>query len=755
MNVSYLTSDAQPASGQAAKARHERSHARRHHSARPALVSALALLTLAGGAFAPLPASAQRRPKSPDEERTDFRPPSVPLVTHDPYFCVWSNADHLTDDWTRHWTGAVNPLVGLVRIDGKPLRWAGPQPKGVPAMAQAGLEIYPTRTVYHMEAEGVRLNITFLSPLLPTNLEVMSRPVTYVTWDAQAIDDKTHAVSLYFDCTGEWAVNEPSQTINESVSIENGMLVGKAGTDTQKILSRSGDNLRIDYGYFYVAVPTANARQTIAPADESRDVFGQVRKIEMSPLTFPRAARDNWPAITNVIDMGRVGKTSVLRHALLAYDELYEVQLMGKNLRPYWKRNGMTAEQLLAIAERQYKTVTAECKRFDDEIMADLTRQGGERYQRLVTLAYRQCLSAHGLAADEAGNPLLFPKENFSNGCISTVDILYPSSPFFLLFNTNLLRAQLTPVMEYAQGGKWKFPFAPHDLGQYPLANGQVYGGGENNERDQMPVEESGNMILILAAMAKADGNADYAAKYWPLLTRWAAYLRDKGLDPENQLCTDDFAGHLAHNTNLSLKAIEALGGYALLADMTGHKDEAQSYRKTAQDFAAKWQTMASAGDHYKLTFDGKDETWSQKYNLVWDRILGLNLFPASVTDSEIAYYKAHQNKYGLPLDNRKSYTKLDWTLWSATLAPSQDDFRALVSPLYDWSNATPSRVPLTDWFETTNGREVGFQARSVVGGLAIKMLADPAMWHKWADRATTKATPSRGANKKVVTTRN
>ena len=234
--------------------------------------------------------------------------------------------------------------------------------------------------------------------------------------------------------------------------------------------------------------------------------------------------------------------------------------------------------------------------------------------------------------------------------------------------------------MDYAQGGKWKFPFAPHDLGQYPLREW----AGVRRRGEQRARPDARGRVGQHDPDAGGDGESGRQRelrrnKYWPLLTRWAAYLRDKGLDPENQLCTDDFAGHLAHNTNLSLKAIEALGGYALLADMTGHKDEAQSYRKTAQEFAARWQTMASAGDHYKLTFDGKDETWSQKYNLVWDKILGLNLFPASVTDTEIAYYKAHQNKYGLPLDNRKSYTKLDWTLWSATLAPSGEDFRALV----------------------------------------------------------------------------
>ena len=718
-----------------------------------AIVGAIGLLMVAG--LASQKADAQRRntPKSPTEERGDFRPPSVPLVTHSPYFSVWSNANSLTDDFTRHWTGAIQPIEGLIRIDDKPYRWAGPEPKAVPALSFTGLEIYPTRSIYHMEGGGVRLNITFLSPLLPANLEIASRPVTYVTWSAESIDGKNHPVTLYFDCTGEWAVNTPDQTVNETTSVQNGLLVGKIGTEEQKFLTKAGDNLRIDYGYFYVAVPgnQGSPKQTILPADASRVMFSEIGRPNLQPMTFPRPARDGWPAITNTISFGTVGKNPISRHILLAYDELYEVQLLGKNLLPYWKRNGMTAEQLLATAEQQYKSVEALCRAFDTEIMADLAKQGGERYQRLVALAYRECWAAHGLAADAQGNPLLFPKENFSNGCISTVDILYPSSPFFLLFNTNLLRAQLTPVMDYANSGRWKFPFAPHDLGTYPLANGQVYGGGERDERDQMPVEESGNMILIVAAMAKSDGNADYATKYWLLLTRWAAYLRDKGLDPENQLCTDDFAGHLAHNTNLSLKAIEALGAYAMLCNMTGHKADGDTYRKTAQDYAARWQEMAKAGDHFKLTFDGAPETWSQKYNLVWDRLLGLNLFPTNVANSEISFYKTKQNKYGLPLDNRKEYTKLDWTVWTATLATTPEDFRALVAPLYDFVSATSRRVPLTDWFNTPDANYVGFQARSVVGGLAIKMLADPLMWHKWSSRAQASKTPARQEKRKVV----
>ena len=150
---------------------------------------------------------------------------------------------------------------------------------------------------------------------------------------------------------------------------------------------------------------------------------------------------------------------------------------------------------------------------------------------------------------------------------------------------------------------------------------------------------------------------------------------------------------------------------------------------------AERWQRMADDGDHYRLAFD-KPGTWSQKYNLVWDRLLGLNLFPPAVARKEISFYKTKLNRYGLPLDNREAYTKLDWIVWTATLADTDEDFKTFVAPVYRFVNESPSRVPLTDWFGTTDGKQVGFQARSVVGGVYVKLLADPALWKKWNARA-------------------
>ncbi|HWG19059.1 MAG TPA: DUF4965 domain-containing protein [Terracidiphilus sp.] len=660
------------------------------------------------------------------------RPPAVPLIAHDPYFSVWSFADRLTDADTVHWTGKRQPIHGLARIDGKTYRWMGAEPRDVPAMEQTGLRVTPTHTIYDFAADGVSLTVTFFTPALPHDLDVLSRPVTYLTLTASA--DSPHDISALVDVDPVIAVNTADEPVTWGRSRAAGLTVLNVGSRDQRVLNRPGDDLRIDWGYFHLAVPDGVGASGAASPSALHHFVENGAIPSSDDMEMPRMPRNGAAHLAVLLLFGNV-TAPVSRHVLLAYTEEFNIEYLNRRLRPYWQRNGETVEEMLSTAERDYASLEQRGARFDADLTADLEKSGGPGYAQLAILAYRQTLAAHGLAADFDGTPMLFPKENFSNGCISTVDVLYPSAPFFLFFNPELLQAQLKPVMEYAALPRWKWPFAPHDLGTYPLANGQVYGGGERTEEDQMPVEESGNLLILVAAMERELGNWDFARQYWPQFKKWAQYLRDKGLDPANQLSTDDFAGHLAHNANLSIKAIEGLAAFAEMARGAGKPEIANEYDQLAHDMAAKWQTMAINGDHYKLAFD-KPGTWSQKYNLVWDKILGLNLFPARVRQAEIAFYLKHLNRFGLPLDNRAAYTKLDWETWTATLADNPADWNALMEPIGRWINEGPSRVPLTDWYDTQTGKQEGFQARTVVGGVYIKVLADNALAEKWRQRS-------------------
>jgi hypothetical protein len=691
-----------------------------------ALVGGLTTVRVAGQ-------TAQRNTGSRPAPADAFRPPAVPLVAYDPYFSIWSPADRLTDAATVHWTGRAHPLTSLIRVDGEPARLMGATPANIAALPQTSVTVRPTRTIYTFANAKVRVTLTFLTPSLPSDLELLSRPVTYITWAVASADGKTHQVQIYFDCGADIAVNTTDQSVQLDYPTVDGLVVARVGTVEQPVLARRGDDVRIDWGFGYLAAPGG------AGAVVAGGMGGRMRSGFATSGTIPAAAGPIAAAPVSmgrhtmavVWDLGIVGAQSATRYAMLAYDDIKSIRYFANDLPAYWRRNGATMETTLAAAARERDALDARSAAFDADLQRDLDRAGGPKYAAIAMLAYRQTSAATKLVADTNGQPLLFSKENFSNGCIGTVDVIYPQAPQSLLFGPALAKALVVSNLDYASSPRWKFPFAPHDLGTYPHATGQVYGGGEQTEENQMPVEETGNMLLLVAAIAKMEGHADFAGRYWPVLLKWAVYLRDKGFDPENQLSTDDFAGHLAHNVNLSVKAILAIGAFAQLSRLRGDQALASEYRTLAEQFAARWTKQADDGDHFRLAFD-QPGTWSQKYNLVWDRLLGLNLFPASVAQKEMAFYRRTQERYGLPLDNRRLYTKLDWITWTATLTGSRDDFDALVTPVYDFLNATPHRVPMTDWYWTHDATKTGFQARSVVGGVFLKLLYDESVWKKW-----------------------
>ncbi len=599
-------------------------------------------------------------------------------------------------------------LVDLVKEKSDP---------SVKVAKQTSVDMNATQTIYKFRCGKVDLLLTFTSPLLINDLELFPRPVSYISYDVRSNDNAMHDVQLFQSISTDITVNTPPQLVSGEVSIDGKLSIMKAGSVEQPILQKKGDDLRIDWGYAHVAVPlTYNAVQYIAPVKDIQKPFA------VSATVVGDTVKGKSLSLNTIIPFGSVGKTFVQKHISIGYDDLYSVEFFNFQLKPWWsaestKAIGKTMEKELNKAEEEYDIVMKKCEAFNKTLYNDAVKAGGVKYAALCLMAYRQSIAAHVLVKSPHGDILFLSKENFSNGSINTVDVTYPSAPLYLAYAPKLMEGMLNGIFYYSESGKWKKPFAAHDLGTYPIANGQTYG-------EDMPVEESGNMLILTAAICKAEGKPDYAKEHWQTLTTWADYLTKAGFDPANQLCTDDFAGHLAHNTNLSIKAIIGIAAYARMAEELKMPQVASKYRAIAQGLAKNWVKLADAGNHYSLVFNNKN-TWSQKYNLVWDKVLQLHLFPQKVYDTEVKYYQTKQNKYGLPLDSRKTYTKSDWIIWTATLSNNLTTFEKLTDPVYKYATETPTRVPLSDWHETTDGKQVGFQARSVVGGYFMKVLSN------------------------------
>ena len=626
-----------------------------------------------------------------------LRAPSVPIFTVDPYFSVWSPSETVNFKELQHWTGANNDVHGVVLIDGEPFSFLG-YDRNMKKIPQVSIDIDALFTRCVFENERIRLNVNFMTPLLPDDLDVFTRPVSYMSVTYEKKDASVGRVSVKLLIGDSLCLNRRAEkpTVTSEVKID-GISAIKIGNEQQLPLNRSGDDLRIDWGYAYIAA-LGSARC------ETTKVLW-IKHISIEAELTPE-------------------KEQLF---MVAYDDLgASINYFGKTLPSYWNKDGKTIEEAIKEAADGYDAIKGRCEEFARDLWQRAESAGGERYAELVSLAYRQVVAAHKLAVND-GELLYISKECFSNGCAATVDVSYPSIPMYLFYNTELIKGMLRPVYKFAATDAWTYDFAPHDVGQYPLVTGQVYGldraTGNLRFESQMPVEECGNMIIMEANVAIADGNADFAREHIDVLKGWCEYLIKYGDDPENQLCTDDFAGHLAHNCNLSLKAIVGIMGMSIIYKLLGDTENAEKYEKIAREKAKGWCARAKNTDgSYRLAFD-KDGSYSMKYNMVWDKIWGTCLFDEAVYKAEIDSNFSRFNSYGMPLDSRCDQTKSDWLVWTATMADTREDFERFIMPLWRFYNETPDRIPMSDWYDTVSGCYIGFIHRTVQGGLFIKML--------------------------------
>ncbi len=670
----------------------------------------------------------KRTMKNNREKKTALnRLPAVPLITCDPYFSLWSNSDRLYESDTMHWTGRRKRVMGIANIDGTEYRFMGVD-KTKP-MEQTGLYVTATCSTYCFETAGVELQLDFWTPLLLDDLDLMSRPCTYLDMAVRSLDGKSHEVEIRWEFYGELCCDRgQTEKIGGGNYCSGKENIAWMGLREQAPLGHSGDSIAIDWGYLYLAASC-----------------GEPVKVSYHQVNRSLCASAEFHAV------GAAWSQAAL---VAAYDDIASIDYFGKLLPGYWARDGKTINEAISEAVAGHDELLGRCNAFEEQMEKE-TMKFGEAYTKVCSAAYRQSIAAHKLVADEKGNALFISKECHSNGCAATVDVTYPSTPLYFCYNPELVRGMMRPVLKFAKSPVWDYDFAPHDAGRYPYVTGQVYGlmsyqeaaqdlrDGEEaryiypmlwqmpasaqmyNFRNQMPVEESGNLLILEAQLVKLnpEKEKEELLENLPVYEKWVKYLLKYGSDPGEQLCTDDFAGHLAHNVNLAVKAIMGVEAYSILMDAVGRGEEAAEYHKKAQEMAKDVYARAFDKDHTKLTFDGSGETWSLKYNAVWDRIFGSGLWEDAFYQQEIQQYRKKCNSYGVPLDSRQGYTKSDWMMWAAALDSTGSAVEEFAGRILEFLEKSGSRVPFSDWYWTEDGRQCGFQNRTVQGGIFMPLL--------------------------------
>ncbi len=709
---------------------------------------------------------------------TPVRPPAVPLVVRAPYVSVWQFGDNLAGQWPTFWNGVIKGLAGIIRVDGTPYVFMGdPRVNNVPIappVTQINLTVTPTQSIYTQQAGGVTLTLTFLSPVEANDMRRLSMPLSYIFAQVQSNDGAPHQVSLYVDITGEWAHPNPGALVNwgrQQAATTRGSLTALTVTAANPtVLAEKYDNgtLYSDYPSWGVATLAAqnapNVTFQIAADTVARSTAASQGRLDNTIDTdMPRAINDRYPVLAFNSDLGTVGAQPSSPFSLVV-GQIRDpaVNYLGRPLLPLWRTYWPRWQSMVSFALDDAASARSRANTLDTKIKSDAVNAGGTDYYALCALALRQAFGGTELVQSPSGTPWLYLKEISSDGNVSTVDVVYPGCPALLYMNPRLMKPLLDPIITNCETpvsrGGWPKKFAIHDIGShYPDATGHPDG----NEED-MPVEESANMLIMTAAymlrVSQSEASA-YATQHYAILKQWGVYLTsDNGagqghsnaLDPLFQNQTDDFSGFIGHSVNLALKGILGVGAMSVIAGFAGQTTDQQTYSGLAKSYIQQWADMGQDPNnpHLMLQYTEPAQggnaatngagTWSLKYNAYPDKLLGLNLLaglkpnPAGgdpndepVLTEEAAWYKTQEDTYGIALDSRHVagssqgvYTKGDWELWTAASTEDATLRADIIRLLYAFLNNSPSRVPFTDFYNQHTAQQAGFQARPVVGAM-------------------------------------
>ncbi|KAI0092706.1 DUF1793-domain-containing protein [Irpex rosettiformis] len=657
---------------------------------------------------------------------TPFSPASIPLAVRSPYLSAWLNqggGTALNADWPKFWTGSIVGWAGYVKVDGTAYNFLGAP--SVPGTT--------SQKAVQKSFGAVDLTVNFLSPVEPTDLVKQSLPFSYFTVSAKATDGKAHSVQVYSDISAEWVTGDNSLTANWTTTVGD-TIIHQTQLENQSAFSEKNDHIQQGSSYYAVTKTSTTTYQT------GEDVVVRAQFINNGKLantqdTQFRAVSDRWPVFAFAQDLGNIQAATNPVVVAIGHVRDPAIQYIVKggvlqNRSLFFWSQFSSVNAAIASFLNDYSAALTRAKAFDAKVQSDALAISAD-YAAVAALSVRQAFGATELTVSKQSNGsfnssdiLMFMKEISSDGNVNTVDVIFPSWPILLYTNPTLGKYLLLPLFEYQATGQYPNKWSVHDMGaHYPVAN------GHNDGKDEpMPVEESGNMLIMTLSHAQKTNDKSLLSTYFNLLDQWTQFLITDSLIPANQISTDDFAGSLANQTNLAIKGIVGIKAMATIAGLVGDSARSSNYSNIAASYVQQWQKLAtsSTGKHLTLSY-GNDASWGLAYNLYADKLLGTNVFPQSVFDLQTAWYSTVVTSVFLLILGNHTYTKSDWEIWTAALVSSTSVRNTLISSVRKYAADGSSSQPLGDWYETTDGSVEGFRARPVVGGhFALLALSNP-----------------------------
>ncbi|KAF9782928.1 hypothetical protein BJ322DRAFT_182840 [Thelephora terrestris] len=657
-----------------------------------------------------------------------FNPPAIPLAIKSPYLQTWSRQVTANSSLTsaspsfRDSSSAVG-WVGMIRVDKTSCGWMG-YPQAKTKAVQKDMTFTATTTNFTMTCGGVDLTATFLSPIEPTDLVNQSSPFSFLSVEVAANDGNSHSVWLYTDVTGEWLIrsNEP-----ESDQLFEWETTPGTTVSHQFSLQKQTPFLEVNGRPRYGSVVYSTKQVPAMTYQVGTDTVLRAGFIADGVLnntvdTQFRAINDSWPVFAFAHDLGVVGSTKttpVVYTIGYVRDPLVQLSNIPNTNAPrgayYLTRYSSTSDMVTALLD-DYPKALARATVFDNDLTAaafSATPQDSN-YAEILALSVRQIFGNIEITVGSNGTTydptdiMAFMRDGPTNA----VDIIYSAWPAFLYTNPVIGRYLLEPVLAYQTANPVQDGYAICDIGASPYPN--VTGPSKN----VFPVEESGNQLIMALSYTQKTSDDSLILKYRSLYEQFATYLTENGLYMKSQYSADTFNGQLANQTNLAVKSIVALRAASEIFQILGDNEKSQLYNSTASSFLEKWLKIAvsSDGSHYTLSY-GSNPYWATLYNLYADRLLGFNMFPLSVYETQTKWYEGKLSKYGLHLDSRSWNARTDWQFWAAATVTNQTLRANMINLVKKYASSGLLSNPFPDRYNSVTGLMKTDYDRTIVGG--------------------------------------